>query len=65
MEVREGDGVRGVWVVGGATGGVGVGVAPVVEEDGAAGDPVRGPVVDAAWGGGGGGADDVFFFGLV
>lgn len=44
--------------------GVGVGVVFVVEEDGAAGYSMRGPVVDAA-AVCGGGADDVGGFGLV
>lgn len=46
LQVREGDRVRGVGVVGDV---VGVGVVAVVEEDGAAGDAVGGPVVDAAF----------------
>ena len=46
VEVGEGDGMGRVRVVGDV---VGVGVVAVVEEDGAAGDAVGGPVVDAAF----------------
>lgn len=46
LEFGEGDGVRRGRVVGDA---FGLGVAAVVEQDGAAGEAVRGPVVDAAF----------------
>lgn len=60
LEIRERDAVRFVWVVVDA---VGFGVAPVVEEDAAAGNAVLGPVVDAAFVVGGR-ADNVGSFGL-
>lgn len=60
LEIRESNAVRCVWVVDDA---VGFGVAPVVEEDAAAGDSVLSPVVDAAFLVGGG-AGNVVAFGL-
>lgn len=60
LEIRETNTVGFVWVVDDA---VGFGVAPVVEEDAAAGDSVLSPMVDAALVVGGG-AGNVVAFGL-